>query len=164
MKKVSVLSLFIIFFALALLFIFKMRGNTIPKLQANIATNEQNIINDSVHTYRTESIQSRCQAEDSIFCAVERVVKCTLVPELDGCTTENVPAFILGKSKDVERPTEISFAITKLRPVPESSNLEVYTNSDCNAVWFGLCKGTVIYSLAPANGQWTVTNLYALEK
>lgn len=164
MKKVLILSLFTAFFALALYLVYQMRGELSPVIESKAIGQEQKVISDAVHTYRAEDVKSVCTAEDGIFCAVERTVKCTLAPDLDGCTTENVPAFVLGKSEEVQRPTEISFSITKLKPIPESNDISVYTKSDCDALWFGLCKGTVIYSLTQKSGQWTVANIYALEQ
>ncbi len=164
MKKILILCLFTAFFAAALFLVYKMRGVSAPSIETAVINGEKKITGDAVHTYRAEDVKSGCSAEDGIFCAVERTVKCTLAPELDGCDAGNVPAFVLGKSGEVQRPTEISFSITKLKPVPESSDISVYTNSDCDAVWFGLCKGTVIYSLTQKDGQWAVTNIYALEQ
>ena len=104
-----------------------------------------------------------CRAEDKIFCAIEQVIKCTMAPELEGCDKEYVPGFVLGKAEETPRPRHISFEITKIKPIPGSSDISVYTKSDCDAVWFGLCKGTVIYSLTQKDGRWAVTNIYALE-
>lgn len=164
MKKILILSLFTAFFAAALYLVYQMRGESNPVIEGRAGSSEQKAISDAVHTYRADDVKSGCAAEDGIFCAVERTVKCTLAPELDGCDSGKVPAFVLGKSDEVQRPTEISFSITKLKPIPESQDISVYTTSDCDAVWFGLCKGTVIYSLAHKDGQWAVTNIYALER
>lgn len=163
MRKVLVLFFFTAFFAAMLYVVFYMRGETAPVLASDKMPVAETAISDSVHTYRAEDVKSGCDAEDEIFCAVERTVKCTLAPDLIGCDEGSVPAFVVGKSEDVQRPSEISFAITKLKPIPESTDISVYTQSDCDAIWFGLCKGTVIYSLSPKDGQWIVTNIYALE-
>jgi len=163
MKRVAIIGLFAGIFALALAVIYGMRGQSRPKLEENVAIIEQKSVSDSVHSYTAADVQSGCSAEDKIFCAVEQAVKCTLSPELDGCVKEKVPSFILGRPDVTERPTEMSFSITKIKPIAGSSEVYVYTKSACNAVWFGLCTGTVVYSLAIVNGEWVVTNVYALE-
>lgn len=163
MKKIVILGLFTAFFAAMLYVVFYMRGETTPVLNDGVSTMTEKVVSDSVHTYRVDDVTSGCGVEDGIFCAVEKTVKCTLAPELVGCDDGSVPAFVTGKSEEVQRPNEISFAITKLKPIPGGNDLSVYTQSDCDAIWFGLCKGTVIYSLSSKNGQWVVTNIYALE-
>lgn len=162
MRRVVILGAFTGIFALALYSIFVLRGKSTPVLEQPVLT-EQKVISDSVHSYTAADIKGGCSAEDKIFCAVELAVKCTLTPEIDGCAKESVPAFILGRPDVTERPTEMSFAITKIKPITGSSEIYVYTNSSCNAVWFGLCQGTVVYALSPAANSWTVTNIYALE-
>ncbi len=163
MKRGLILGSFILFFTAMLYVVFYMRGETEPVLTGSPMPVKEKVISDSVHTYRADDVKSGCAAEDAIFCAVEQTVKCTLAPELSGCDDGSVPAFVIGKSEDVQRPSEISFAITKLKPIPESTDISVYTQSDCDAVWFGLCKGTVIYSLSQKEGRWIVNNIYALE-
>ncbi len=162
MKRAVILCLFAGVFAAALYLVFVLRGESEPKLEQQTVTAQQNI-SDSVHTYTAADVKSGCSAEDRIFCAVERAVKCTLAPEIDGCAKETVPAFVLGRPDVTERPTEMSFAITKIKPIAGSAEIYVYTKSSCNAVWFGLCEGTVVYALSPVDGSWTVTNIYALE-
>lgn len=162
MRRVVILCLFAGVFALALYGVFIMRGETKPQLEQQVIS-EPRAISDSTHSYTAADVKSGCSAEDKIFCAVERAVKCTLAPEIDGCGKENVPAFVLSRPDVTERPTEISFAITKIKPAAGSSELYVYTKSTCNTVWFGLCEGTVVYALSPAADDWNVTNIYALE-
>jgi hypothetical protein len=57
-----------------------------------------------------------------------------------------------------------SFSITKIKPIPDTRDISVYTKSQCDASWFGLCQGTVIYSLSAKDGVWKVSNVYALEE
>lgn len=162
MRRVVILGGFIGIFALALYGVFVMRGKSAPVIEQSVIT-EQKIISDSLHSYTAADVKSGCSAEDKIFCAVEKAVKCTLAPEIDGCNKESVPGFVLSKPDVTERPTEMSFAITKIKPMTGSSEIYVYTTSTCNSVWFGLCEGTVVYALTPAAGEWAVTNIYALE-
>lgn len=163
-KRIFILGILSIVFIISLAILFILRGKTEPQIETVAPIVQTKEISDSTHTYHIGDIKSDCEADDMIFCAVERTVKCTLAPELEGCNKDVVPAFILGKTdENTPRPTEISFTITKIKPIPESHDISVYTKSDCDATWFGLCKGTVIYSLTNKSNQWVVTNIYALE-
>lgn len=163
MKRAMIVGMFVCLFGLALWGLFLLRGHSAPVLQTDLTVQEQREVNDSVHSYSLDEVKSGCSLEDKIFCAVEQAVKCTLKPELQGCGKEKVPGFILGRPDVTERPTEMSFAITKIKPIAGSGEVFVYTKSTCNTVWFGLCQGTVVYALAVMDGEWVVTNVYALE-
>ena len=168
-KRIMVISLFILFF---ILMFFYGRSLITPETSkkdtlsaVDSALTESNTAKtDEQHVYNSEDLQTECSADDKIFCAIELTVKCTIDPELVGCDKSVVPSFILGKTEEVERPTEISFKMTKIKPITNSSDISVYTESDCNALWFGLCKGTVVYSLTPKDNGWSVTNIFALEQ
>lgn len=167
-KRILIIAGFVVFFALmvCILFYLQKKGRQDEtQALAPIVVQEKTVAADGLHTYSAADLSAECSGEDNIFCAVERAVKCTITPELTGCDKDNVPAFVIGKAEDTERPTEVSFKITKIKPVPDSQDISVYTESDCNAMWFGLCKGTVVYSLSPreSDGQWRVTNIFALE-
>ena len=155
--------IFLLVFCGACFAIYKLKGKDVPELEAVSQVKSVEKISDSLHSYRANDIKSGCDAEDKIFCAIEKTVKCTLAPELDGCVADVVPSFVIGKVDQEVRPTEISFAITKIKPIAGTNDISVYTKSDCNASWFGLCKGSVIYSLSNKEGEWVVTNIYALE-
>ena len=45
-----------------------------------------------------------------------------------------------------------------------NDTVEIYTESNCNGNWFGLCQGTIIYVMArkPEN-LWYVKDIYAIE-
>jgi hypothetical protein len=163
MRRVVIILMFLLVYCGACLAIYKMRGKDVPALEAVSQVKTVENISDSVHSYSANDIKSGCEAEDKIFCAIERTVKCTLAPELEGCVANVVPSFVIGKVEEEVRPTEISFAITKIKPITGTNDISVYTKSDCNASWFGLCKGNVIYSLSNKDGEWVVTNIYALE-
>ncbi len=163
MRRVVIVLLFLLVFSSACFMIYKMKGESVPTLEPVSTVNTAKTISDSVHSYSVSDVKSGCEAEDKIFCAIEKTVKCTLAPELDGCVAEVVPSFVIGKVEDEVRPTEISFEITKIKPIAGTNDISVYTKSDCNASWFGLCKGNVIYSLSNKDGQWVVNNIYALE-
>lgn len=162
-KKVLIIGIFLAVFGAAWDALYLMRGIEEPALEPAAAITEERQVSDSVHSYAAEDLAAGCRAEDKIFCAIEQVIKCTMAPELEGCDKEYVPGFVLGKAEETPRPRHISFEITKIKPIPGSSDISVYTKSDCDAVWFGLCKGTVIYSLTQKDGRWAVTNIYALE-
>jgi len=167
-KRIGLMVVFILVFALGIWGMIMLQGRKLPEKAviqsepvSQVAQDKYN--EDKVYTYSIDDLQSGCSADDQIFCAVERSVKCTISPDLDGCDKGSVPGFVLGKSDDVERPTEISFKLVKIKPIPESSDVSVYTESECNAKWFGLCQGTVVYSLTMKNEQWVVTNIFAME-
>lgn len=169
LKKIMIISLFILFF-IGMAFYGKklitpeksQETTTAVVAPAHI---EGNMVKaDELHVYNSGDLQTECSSDDKIFCAVELTVKCTMEPELEGCDKSLVPSFVLGKTEEVERPTEISFKVVKIKPITNSSDISVYTESDCNALWFGLCKGTVVYSLTPKDDVWSVTNIFALEQ
>ena len=166
-RKVVFICGFVLIFLLAAwgLFYMQKKSEGQPVRQVKEAVVEKKEVKtDAWHAYQAQSVKAECLADDNIFCAVERTVKCTLVPEMEGCDKGLIPSFILGKAAEEDRPTEISFKITKIKPIAESSDISVYTDSDCNAMWFGLCKGTVVYSLSPrSDNTWAVTNILALE-
>lgn len=163
MRRFVIVLIFLLVVCGACFAIYKMKGNDVPKLEAVSQVKSVEKISDSLHSYNASDLKSGCDADDKIFCAIERTVKCTLAPELDGCVADVVPSFVIGKVEQEVRPTEISFAITKIKPITGTKDISVYTKSDCNASWFGLCKGNVIYSLSNNEGEWVVTNIYALE-
>ena len=165
LKRVLIILGFILCATLALFMIFIMtnaykKAEIVP-LSSN---SDAQKVEDSLHKYSASDLNEKCEVEDVVFCAIEKTVKCTLNPELSYCNKKDIPSFILGKTEENVRPTEISFSITKIKPLPESRDISVYTKSDCNASWFGLCKGTVIYSLTPKDGEWVVNNIFALEE
>lgn len=155
-KRILITFSFVLVFALGVYSLFYMKGKPEPVL------NEQNF-NEELHLYKASDLNSGCASDDKIFCAIERTVKCTMAPEFDECDKKYVPSFVLGKIKDVVRPTEMSFQIVKIKPIAGEKDIAVYTKSDCDTMWFGLCKGTVVYSLSPKGEGWAVTNIYALE-
>ncbi len=163
-KKIVIVCCFLGVFGAALWVIFQMKGIDKPVLEKKVIVEEVQNIGDSVHSYSVAEMTVGCQSEDKIFCAIEQTVKCTMNPDFAGCHKDFVPGFVIGKTNDTPRPTQISFEIMKIKPIPGTNDVSVYTKSDCDAVWFGLCKGTVIYSLSQKGSRWAVTNIYALEQ
>ncbi len=164
MKRILIVLGFVLFTALMLYVLYLLTG--VKQTQIVPLTTEEKVqaVEDSLHSYQKEGLIERCDVEDEVFCAIERTVKCTLNNELSICDEDEVPGFIMGKTEDDVRPSKISFSITKIKPVPDTRDIMVYTKSDCDASWFGLCKGVVIYSLTPEDGRWKVNNIFALEE
>lgn len=167
LKKVAIILMFIAIFAIAAVMMFYMQKKAETESQGVPAHEALPVVKEEAdepfYVYKADSLVEDCALKDRIFCAVERVVKCTINPDMKACNKDDVPGFVLGQTEDVERPSEISFKIVKIKPIPESSDISVYTKSDCNALWFGLCKGTVVYSLTTDGLEWHVTNIFALE-
>lgn len=168
LKKAVIILMFIALFALGAIAMFYMQkkatSESVEATEVTVATKEkQEAADEPVYTYKADNLSEKCAVDDKIFCAVERTVKCTINPDMSICNKNYVPNFVLGQTNDVERPKEISFKIVKIKPIPESSDISVYTQSDCDTLWFGLCKGTVVYSLTSAHDEWQVMNIFALE-
>lgn len=169
-KRIAIIMGFIAFFAAMAMILFYLKDKSNGVETVSVAAENTGIQNavktDEMQVYNAESLSDACSAEDGIFCAVEKVIKCTMKPNMEGCNKKVVPAFVIADAEEMERPTEMSFRIVKIKPVPESSDISVYTESDCNAMWFGLCKGTVVYSLSPKDSDdgWVVNNIFALEQ
>lgn len=164
-KRVFILSMFIAFAVFCLWLVFVLTGNRKTEIvPLAVHSSEEVELNDTLHSYKKDELSKKCENDDQVFCAIEKIVKCTINPELEFCDKGGIPSFVLVKTEEDIRPTEISFSITKMKPVPDSSDIVVYTKSQCNASWFGLCQGTVIYSLTTRNGIWEVNNIFALEE
>lgn len=165
LKRVLIILGFVLC-ALTSLFMIYMMTNSNKEAEIVSLSSNSDVqkVDDEMHKYSVESLSEACEVEDVVFCAIEKTVKCTINPELSYCNKKDIPSFIVGKTQEDIRPSYISFSITKIKPLPESRDITVYTKSDCDASWFGLCKGTVIYSLAPKDGEWVVNNIFALEE
>ena len=117
---------------------------------------------DSIYTFNIENVTENCTQENSLFCAVENAVKCTVSPDLEICKTSKLPEFIFMKDPNIDRPSEISYKIVNKKVLPNNTT-EIYTESACNGNWFGLCQGTVIYVLTPVGETWQVRDIYAID-
>ena len=96
-------------------------------------------------------------------CAVEFAVKCSINPDFEGCRQSKLPKFIFMEDPSLGRPTEISFKISKIKPI-SADLVEIYTESTCNGNWFGLCQGNIIYIVVPTENAWRVKDIYAVEQ
>lgn len=115
---------------------------------------------DKIFTFKQNNLPQDCSEGSEIVCAINLTVKCTINPQLSFCDKALMPEFIFMQDESLNRPTEMSYQITKLKPL-SGGMLEVYTKSECNGTWFGLCRGTIIYVLGQRNNQWIVQDIYA---
>lgn len=118
---------------------------------------------DKVYTYNPENLPQNCNINSAMVCAVEFAVKCTINPDFAGCRQSKLPKFIFMEDPSLERPTEMSFKISKIKPI-STDLVEIYTESTCNGNWFGLCQGNIIYIVVPTENAWRVKDIYAVEQ
>ena len=102
---------------------------------------------NSVHTYTKDNLKTTCDLDS---------------PNFGDCHDSKLPKFIFMSDESLQRPTEMSFEIAKIKPINDDL-VEIHTDSTCNGNWFGLCQGRVIYVLVPSNGAWRVKDIYAIE-
>lgn len=130
--------------------------------QKNSEQNE-NTFEDREYSYNAENLTEYCTINSEIACAVEAAVKCIINPKLSICDKLGLPDFVFMDDEDLQRPTEQSFRITKLKPLAENI-IEVHTIGSCNGNMFGLCNGNIIYVLKNKNNSgWRVSDVYAIE-
>lgn len=161
-KKILVSFVFII---LILAGLYALRNNYADMPNTERQPQSQTVTTDfdrQMFTYQAENLPQECQIESQMACAVDFAVKCTLNPNFNGCRQSRLPKFIFMEDEYLQRPTEISFKITKIKPV-SAEMAEIHTQSECDGNWFGLCQGTVIYVLVPENDGWRVKDIYAVE-
>lgn len=113
-------------------------------------------------SYSKDALTAECKANSKVMCAVDFAVKCTIDPDFEGCKESRLPRYIFMRDESLNRPTEISFTVSKIKPV-NAELIEVHTDSVCNGTWFGLCQGRVIYVLVPQEDTWRVKDIYAIE-
>ena len=120
----------------------------------------QEILNQKF-SFTTESPASAYTNTDPVINAINGAVKCTLTPKDSACTALNIPKFILMEDESLQRPTQMQYQITKIKPLA-GGLLHIYTQSQCNNNWFGLCQGTIVYALQSQNDRWYVADIFAL--
>ena len=162
LKRVLIILGFVLIALLGIGAIYLMTGDKESKISEIAKGKEIKEVKLSFNSYNKDSLKEECESQDEVFCAIEKTVKCSINKELSICKKGDVPNFVLGETEDDVRPQNISFAITKIKPVQDSRDIAVYTKSQCDGSWFGLCNGTVIYSLSMDDGSWKVVNVYAL--
>lgn len=113
--------------------------------------------------FNASNLETGCTDNSKMICALNLAVKCTLNPKFSECDKSRMPRFIFMEDDSLDRPSELSYKIQKIRPLPDGS-IEVITDSNCNGNWFGLCKGTIIYVMTQNGSDWKVKDLYALQE
>ena len=129
---------------------------------ANTITQELDY-KDKVFAFKAAELQTGCQDDSQMICAINLAVKCTLNPKFSECDKSKMPRFIFMEDESLDRPSELSYQIKKIRPLQDGT-VEVITQSLCNGNWFGLCNGTIIYVMSFQNNDWKVKDLYALQE
>lgn len=137
--------------------------NTADTIQPVAPSPSATAFEDKVYTYNLENLPQNCNINSSMACAVEFAVKCSINPDFEGCRQSKLPKFIFMEDPSLGRPTEISFKISKIKPI-SADLVEMYTESTCNGNWFGLCNGNIIYVLVPNEDAWRVKDIYAIEQ
>lgn len=112
--------------------------------------------------FSKDSLTAGCEDDSEIICAINLAVKCSINPKFAECDKSKMPKFIFMEDESLQRPTESGYKITKLKPIAEGQ-MEVYTQSQCNGQWFGLCNGNIIYVMGQKDGHWVVKDLYAMQ-
>ena len=125
---------------------------------------ETTVSENEIYSYDIKNLPQTCKYPSQMVCAVELAVKCSINPSTQECQQhkKELPSFIFMEDESLQRPTQQSYKITKLKPLADGS-IEVYTQSTCNGNWFGLCNGNIIYVMENKENHWFVKDLYALE-
>ena len=125
----------------------------------------EEVLPEQNFTWNTQNITEDCSMDEAKPCAVETAVKCTVRPDLKICNKDKLPKFIFMTDPSINRPTEVNYRFIGKKNLPNNT-VEIYTESDCNGTWFGLCQGTVIYVLTTDeknSENWFVRDIYAIE-
>lgn len=163
-RKFLIPAIFVIAFLAGLYFYRTYQASLLSAPDAESAPSSQSQnFEEKTYTYTKNSLSETCHLNSVMACAVETAVKCTLDPAFDGCAEAKLPKFIFMQDESLNRPTEMSFEIVKIKPI-SSDLVEIHTDSTCNGQWFGLCQGRVIYVLVPNADGWRVKDIYAIEE
>lgn len=165
LRKIFVIIAMLAVMGLSAILYKKSIPQTAPEATADeeqIEAVVEEVLPDTIFTFNIENISEECSHDNLQFCAVENAVKCTVSPDSEFCKKLNLPEFIFMKDPSIDRPSEVSYKIVNKKVLPNGTT-EIYTESACNGSWFGLCHGTVIYVLTPANENWQVKDIYAIE-
>ncbi len=163
LKKMPALISYIIAFVIGYYLFTSWETNNTATVQPVEPSPTVTAFEDKVYTYNSENLPQNCNINSSMACAVEFAVKCSINPDFEGCRQSKLPKFIFMEDPSLGRPTEISFKISKIKPI-SADLVEMYTESTCNGNWFGLCNGNIIYVLVPNEDAWRVKDIYAIEQ
>ena len=165
MKKFSLVISLIAVCAGGAFYFFNQNTQLVSKSQEvapKVVANQPTQTDEEVFSYKKDSLNPNCTGDSAMLCAVDFAVKCTINPDFAGCRDTRLPRFIFMEDENLERPTQISFTVHKIKPI-SADLIEIHTNSSCDGKWFGLCQGRVIYVLVPDNDNWRVKDIYAIE-
>ncbi len=112
-------------------------------------------------SFSVNDSDSAFQNKNEIINAVNEAIKCTLNPQNQNCNELNIPKFILMEDESLQRPTQMEYKIVKMKPL-SGGFLHIYTQSQCNNNWFGLCRGNIIYVMQNKDNAWYVSDIFAL--
>ena len=159
----------IVIFAMALLLGFsfylvsKTKNADRTVIETDVVEFEMPTLPEQTFSFSQGSLSAECALDDDMFCAIETAVKCTINSSFEFCAKADLPKFVFMQDPGLDRPTEMSYKIID-KKILSNGTTEVYTESNCNGNWFGLCQGTIIYVMAqkPEN-VWYVKDIYAIE-
>lgn len=119
---------------------------------------------EEVYSFDINTLQTGCDSDSQIICAINLSIKCTINPQFSECDEhkKEMPDFTFMEDENLKRPTSQSYKITKIKPL-DGNMVEIYTQSTCNGNWFGLCNGNIIYIMTFRDNRWIVKDLYAIE-
>lgn len=163
MHKKILISFFFVVLVLVGLYTWKTKTAKPLIVSDSMPAVVSNNFEDKIYDYKNNKLSNNCKLNSEMACAVDFAVKCTLDPNHEGCRDSKLPKFIFMTDEALERPTEMTFKIAKIKPI-NADLVEVHTDSTCNGKWFGLCQGRIIYVLVPTeNNGWRVKDIYAIE-
>ena len=124
---------------------------------------ETTVSENEIYSYDIKNLPQTCKYPSQMVCAVELAVNFSINPSTQECQQhkKELPSFIFMEDESLQRPTQHSYKITKLKPLNDGT-VAVYTQSTCNGVWFGLCNGNIIYVMKNVNNKWQVKDIYAI--
>ncbi len=162
MWKKILISAVLIIIILSGLYWLKNNHNTQKTTTVVVSATASAPFEDKIYTYNATDLPQKCMLNSEMACAVEFAVKCTLDPNYTSCRQSKLPKFIFMDDESLQRPTQMSFKINKIKPIT-ADMVEIHTDSSCNDNWFGLCQGNIIYVLVPNGDSWRVKDIYAIE-
>lgn len=161
-RKIVVILGLILLIGVSLWLIKETKPTSLNPVPGKPKISENMLLSDKVYAYKADSIDGLCP-ENTELCAVENVVKCTIKPTIPQCGDLKLPRFVFMSGNNIERPTEISYKITKYSN-DANKRTSIYTESSCNAAWFGICQGKIVYILNNTPDGWIVEDIYSIEE
>lgn len=161
-KKLFIITIVIMLAVLTGVFLQKRELMKMPSFaEEQIQMPPQIPFDDETRRFEFGKISEECTDIEAI-CAVNKAVKCTIDPKLEFCDKNYVPRFIFIDDSTVGRPEYIEYKVVNTNSI-DMNTVEIQTVGDCDGMWFGLCKGNIIYVLTDHSGEWVVKDIYALE-